>query len=169
MTEFDLPAKSWFQRYKTNFALKDALIQYKASEDKNTDMIEYLCEYLLDNKEEVVLFYPEIIRCLILCLPYNHKIISSFIPDEIAAKEFLLFEKNFKNYKNFRSDPYLAYYSYEIRVGMWGDFSDIFVSDLYPNLIENLFAKIDFVSENHHFEHLIAEVYRKLLISSFKL
>ena len=170
MTEFDLPAKAWFGKCKTSYALKEALIQYKESKEKNEEMIEFLCENILDNKEEFALFYPEFIRALVLCLPYNHKIVSCFIPDETAAKDFILFERKFKVYEGFPVNPYSVYYSNEIKLNMWGDFSDIFVSDLYPNLLQKLFTKIDeIVQEQAGFDHIIAEVFRKLLISALKL
>jgi hypothetical protein len=73
----------------SSFALKEALIHYKELKDSDSgpdlDMIEYLCDLLLENKVEYELFMPEIIRCLLLCFPYNHKLLTRFLPNTKAV------------------------------------------------------------------------------------
>ena len=47
--------------YNSDFALKIALIKYKEDGKVDKEMLEFLCDSLLENKSEYELFIPEII------------------------------------------------------------------------------------------------------------
>ena len=149
--------------------MKDALRVYKATEGKNEETVEYLCGLILDNLSDYELFLPEIIRCLTIFLPYDHKLINCFVPDIDSAKKYLLFENEIKRHESLDTyNPYDIYYDKPIKIKMWCDLTDYIVSDSYPELICHFINSLDNVhSKLKGQDPKVAEVYRSIFISMF--
>ena len=62
-------------------------------------------------------------------LPHDHKIVKSFVPDQKAVCDYLLFEKRLPQIEFLDADAYERYYNNQTRVKMWCDFTDIFVTE----------------------------------------
>ena len=74
-----------------NLSLKHALIHYKLSNGSNEDMVKFLVDILVEKKEEIKLFIPNIVWMLLKCFPSSHKFIKAFVPDKKAYKDYVLF------------------------------------------------------------------------------
>lgn len=138
---------------KTFFALKYALNTYKFTGGENEDIVEYLVTLLVERKQEINLFVPEIIWVLSQYLPPDHKLIKAFLPDIKAYRDHVLFGAYSEVLPIVGESDYKMYYSIECRVKMLISMAEIILlnKEVFAEFLSYL-EKLPQIEKNRFFK-----------------
>jgi hypothetical protein len=157
---------------KTFFALKYALNMYKFTGGENEDMVEYLTNLLIERKQEINLFVPEVIWVLSQYLPPTHKLIKAFLPDLQAYKDHVLFDADPEVIPIVGESAYKMYYPIEIRPSMLITMADIIVSnkEAFEETLSRL-EQVSFQEQTTLFrnDNDCAKIYHGLFKATFRM
>ena len=158
--------RSYYRDHSFN-SLKMALSDYERYNCKNEDMIEYLLQIFLKDKEENQLFMPEMAWAVIKTMPLNHKFVKMIIPDEKAFEDVILFKNDLEKHQKLNIGAYDGYYRVVNKCKIWGDLAGYIVSR--KGAVQKLMPIIkNFKNEDDNIIH-IANMLTKLMRESFSL